>query len=110
MSDSDIVRASVDAYQRQDVAAAERLFAPEFVFTSPQDDHISKAEYLERCFPTVDRFADSEVLQMVETSHGVLSLYEYELVDGGRYRNVELTRVRGDLIVETQVYLGGQVG
>jgi len=40
----------------------------------------------------------------------VLSLYEYELKDGSRFRNVELTRVRGDLIVEVQVYFGGRVG
>ena len=110
MTDIDTVRAAVDAYQRQDAVAADRLFAPDFVFTSPQDDHIDKATYLKVCFPTADRFSDFESLEMVETDNGVLSLYEYELKDGSRFRNVELTRVRGDLIVEVQVYFGGRVG
>lgn len=55
MSSTDIVRASFNAYLAQDRETAERLLAEDFVFTSPQDDHISKAEFLERCFPTADR-------------------------------------------------------
>ena len=43
MSDTDIVRASFDTYIAQDRAAAERLLAEDFVFTSPQDDHIDRA-------------------------------------------------------------------
>ena len=82
MTNADIVRAAVDAYQRQDAVAASRLVAPDFVFTSSQDDHIDKAAYLEVCFPTADRFSDYESLEMVETANGVLSLYEYELKGG----------------------------
>jgi ketosteroid isomerase-like protein len=55
MPDTDIVRASFGAYRAQDRQAAERLLADDFTFTSPQDDHIGKAEFLERCFPTADR-------------------------------------------------------
>ena len=51
MTDTDIVRAAVDAYQRQDAVAADRLLALDFVLTSPQDDHIDKAAYLEVRFP-----------------------------------------------------------
>ena len=82
MTDTDIVRAAVDAYQRQDAVAADRLVAPDFVFTSPQVDHIDKATYLRVCFPTADRFSDYESLEMVETANGVLWLYEYELKGG----------------------------
>ena len=82
MTDIDIVRAAVDAYQRQDAVAADRLVAPDFVFTSPRDNHVDKAAYLEVRFPTADRFSDYESLEMVETANGVLSLYEYELKGG----------------------------
>ena len=82
MTDTDIVRAAVDAYQRQDAVAADRLLARDFVLASPQDDHVDKGAYLEVCFPTADRFSDYESLEMVETANGVLSLYEYELKGG----------------------------
>jgi ketosteroid isomerase-like protein len=42
MSSTDVVRASFEAYRAQDLAAAERLLADDYVFTSRQDDHIGK--------------------------------------------------------------------
>ncbi len=108
MSDTDIVRASFDTYIAQDRAAAERLLAEDFVFTSPQDDHIDRTAYLERCFPTADRFASQEILQLVSAgAAGVFVLYEYELTTGGRHRNAEFITVRDGQLVETQVFFGG---
>jgi ketosteroid isomerase-like protein len=105
-----IVRASVDAYHRQDIETASRLLADDFVFTSPQDDHIGKAAYLERCFPTADRFVTSEILALVPAGEdSVLMLYEYELTTGERYRNIEYITLRGGRLVETQVFFGGRV-
>ncbi|MET4783666.1 DUF4440 domain-containing protein [Glaciihabitans sp. UYNi722] len=109
MTDVEIVKSSFDAYQRADAAAGAALLSPAFVFTSPQDDHLGKGTYMERCFPTADRFAESRILEMVPTDHGVVTVYEYELVSGGTYRNIELTRVEDNLIVETQVFFGGQL-
>jgi ketosteroid isomerase-like protein len=111
MTDIDTVRASFDAYRSQDAAAAHLLLSPDFRFTSPQDDHLDRDEWMERCFPTADRFSSQELLEVVSTPHGVIVVYEYELADGGgRFRNAELIRVEHDLIVETQVFFGGGVG
>jgi len=109
MSDIDVVKASFDAFRRQDADAASALLSPEFVFTSPQDDHIDKAAWLERCFPTAGRFGSFEFLELVETPHGVVVLYEYEVTGDGHYRNAELIRVHDGLMVETQVFFGGKV-
>ena len=109
MTDIDIVRASVAAYKAGDREIATALFSPEFRFTSPQDDHIDRATWFERCFPTADRFVAHELLEIVSTPSGVISLYEYELVNGERYRNTELTVVRAGQIVEVQVFFGGRV-
>jgi len=96
------------AFLAQDRAAAERLLDEDFVFTSPQDDHIGKAAFLARCFPTADRFAEYEILQLLtDGDGGVVALYEYALTTGARYRNVELITVRGTTILETQVFFGG---
>jgi hypothetical protein len=34
-----------------------RLLADDYVFTSPQDDHIATAAFMASCFPTAERFA-----------------------------------------------------
>src|SRR5580693_6373504 len=110
MSGTDTVRAASDAYLAQDRDAVERLLAEDFTFTSPQDDHIGKAAFLERCFPTAERLASQQILQLVNAgADGVFILYEYELKAGGRYRNAEFSTVRDGQLAETHVFFGGQV-
>jgi ketosteroid isomerase-like protein len=110
MPATDVVRAAFDAYLAQDRATAERLIAEDYVFTSPQDDHISKAEFLERCFPTADRLISQEILELVSAGEdGVFILYEYELKTGQRHRNAEFSTIRDGQLTETQVFFGGQV-
>ena len=65
--DAETVHAFFASYLAQDRAAAERLVAEEFVFTSPQDDHIDRVAFFERCFPTADRFKDHQLLAVVPT-------------------------------------------
>ncbi|HWC80289.1 MAG TPA: nuclear transport factor 2 family protein [Pseudonocardiaceae bacterium] len=106
---AEVVRACYAAYRAQDRAAVERLIAEDYVFTSPQDDHLDKAAYLERCFPTADRFATQEIVALVPAGQdAVFLLYEYKLVGGGRYRNTEYVRLRDGQLIETQVYFGGR--
>jgi ketosteroid isomerase-like protein len=110
MSTTDVVRASFDAYRAQDRTHAEQLISEDFVFTSPQDDHIDKATYMERCFPTADRFERQEILELVSSGDdGVFLLYEYELKNGDKYRNMEFITVRAGQLIETQVFFGGRV-
>lgn len=110
MSSTDVVRASFEAYRAQDLAAAERLLARDYVFTSPQDDHIGRAAFLERCFPTAGRFVSQEIVELTGAGeNGVFLLYEYELASGERYRNTEFSTVRDGQLTETQVFFGGRV-
>jgi len=41
-SNVDVVRACLESYVAQDRETAEQLIADDFVFTSPQDDHIDR--------------------------------------------------------------------
>jgi ketosteroid isomerase-like protein len=108
VTNSEVVRAAFDAYRAQDREAIERLLADGFTFTSPQDDHIDRAAYLDRCFPTADRFVMQRVLELVDAgADGVFLLYEYELTTGERYRNAEFSTVHNGQLVETQVFFGG---
>lgn len=110
LSNADTVRASFDAYLAQDRDAADQLLSEDLVFTSPQDDHIDKAAYFERCFPTAYRLNFQKILEVVEADgDGVFILYEYELKTGDRHRNTEYITVRDGQIVEIQVFFGGRV-
>ncbi|PNE37731.1 nuclear transport factor 2 family protein [Streptomyces noursei] len=105
----EVARACFAAYLAQDRPAMERLLAEEFVFTSPQDDHIDRAAFLAVCFPTADRFRSQEILDAVPFDGGqVFVRYAYELTTGERHRNVEVMTVRDGRLVETQVYFGGR--
>lgn len=108
MSNTDIVRTSFNAYRVQDAGSMVRLLADDFVFTSPQDDHIDKAAFMERCFPTAERFRSQSIVELVGAgADGVFIMYEYELKTGGRFRNTEFITLRHGKIVETQVFFGG---
>ena len=97
------------AFHEQDRAAAEAIMSDDFVFTSPQDDHIDKAAWLERCFPSADHFdSPGATLEIVDVDGIVLHRYEYA-VDGIRYRNAEALRVVGGQVREVEVYFGGRV-
>ncbi|MGE5292711.1 MAG: nuclear transport factor 2 family protein [Micromonosporaceae bacterium] len=110
MWNTDIVRAVFDAYIAQDRGTADRLIAEDFAFTSPQDDHIGKAAYLERCFPTADRLRFQEILELTAAGDdGVFIMYEYELKTGERHRNAEFITVRDGRLAEVQVFFGGRV-
>lgn len=111
MSNLDTVRAMFDSYLRQDRDTAERLVADTFAFTSPQDDHIDRAAFFERCFPTANRVVSQELLYVVAAApDDVFVMYEYELKTGERHRNVEVLTVRDNQITEAQVFFGGRYG
>lgn len=110
MERTEVVRAAFEAYLTQDRAAMDALLADDYVFTSPQDDHIDRDAFLERCFPTADRVESQVIVDLVETPTGAVCIvYEYVLRTGERHRNVEYITVRGDQLAETQVFFGGRV-
>jgi ketosteroid isomerase-like protein len=109
MANTDTVRQMFDAYLAGDAEAATRLLADDFSFTSPQDDHIDKRAFMERCFPTAARVTSQEIIELVPASNdGVFIMYEYRLTTGERHRNTEFTVVRGGQLAETHVFFGGR--
>ncbi|KAB1985711.1 MULTISPECIES: nuclear transport factor 2 family protein [Streptomyces] len=105
-----IVEAAFRHYRSQDREAALPLYADDFTFTSPQDDHIDKAAFFERCFPTAGRLTEQRLLHVTPADRElVFAHYEYELTTGERHRNVEAITVRDGLIREVQVFFGGKV-
>lgn len=84
--------------------------ADDLTFTSPQDDHIDKATYLERRFPTVDRLESQRILDLVAgQGDGVFIMYEYQLKTGARHRNAEYITVLAGQVVDIQVFFCGKL-
>jgi ketosteroid isomerase-like protein len=95
MTNPDVVRECFEGYLTHDRDAAEALIADDFVFTSPQDDHIDRAAFFEHCFPTAGRVRTQELLHAISSDgDDVFVMYEYELLTGERHRSVEVLTVR----------------
>ncbi len=106
----EVARSLLQAYIDQDRPRAETLLADELTFTSPQDDHIDRAAYFDRCFPTADHFSSQTLLHAVALDeHDVVIAYEYELHGGERFRNTEIITVSRGQATEIQVFFGGKV-
>lgn len=111
MDNVETVRELQAAFDAQDADAADRLVADDFTFTSPQDDHLDKAEWMRVCFPTAEHFGSRTMLAVQQLGDDVVAYYEYEVAESGeRYRNVEVLRVRDGQVVQTRVFFGGREG
>lgn len=109
MGNTDTIRRMFEAYLAGDAPTALRLLGEDFTFTSPQDDRISRDAFMERCFPTAERVAWQEILQLAPAGHdAVFIMYEYELRTGERHRNTEYSVLRNGQLVETHVFFGGR--
>jgi ketosteroid isomerase-like protein len=108
MNNIEVVETAFEAF-RSDPARMVGLLAEEFTFTSPQDDHIDKAAFVQRCLPAAGQITNHRTVHLVEAEGGnVFIMYEYTGSDGGTHRNTECLTVRDGLIVETQVFFGGR--
>jgi len=98
----DLYAAYID--QRKDIVDA--MLTEDFTFSSPQDDHIDRATYFERCWPNEPALSafDIEFLS-VEGDEGVVR-YRAEMTNGKAFRNVESFRFAGDRIASVDVYFG----
>jgi len=95
------------AWARADRAAVEAFVGDPFSFTSPYDDHLDRAEFFRRCWPTAgtqDRFDVQQVLP--DGRDGALVLYEARLKNRKMLRNVEYLRFAGDRLCAVEVYFG----
>lgn len=103
---SDLVRRCFEAWETSDRAMLEALLADDFTFTSPNDDHISRAEYWETCWPGREKIQAIRIEKLVEQGDEAFVRYECQLTDGTRFRNVEYFKFDGARIKGVEVYFG----
>jgi ketosteroid isomerase-like protein len=101
-----IVRAVFAAYAAKDRAAIERLIAPDFHFTSPLDNRLDRATYFERCWPNSGGIEGFDFVRLMTGDDQVAVTYEGRVAGGKRFRNTEIFTLRGEQVVEVEVYFG----
>ncbi len=105
-SKSETARALFAAFWAEDRAAAERLLADDFTFTSPYDDAIDRTAYFDRCWPTREAFDDHLLEEVAETGNRVFVRYLGRFRDGKEFRNVEVLTVENGQVTKVEVYFG----
>jgi ketosteroid isomerase-like protein len=104
-----IARASYDAYVRKDRTAIESLIGDDFHFTSPLDNRIDRDTYFKRCWPNSRSISAFDYINLVANGDLVFVTYEGSTDDGERFRNTEIVTVRGQKIVDVEVYFGWSI-
>ena len=106
-SKSDLIRTFFAAFRNKKREVLEDGFADDFTFTSPYDDHISKAEYFERCWPlATSGQMTNEVERIFEQGKAAFVTYRVVTTKGDEFRNTEFFQFAGDKVKSIDVYFG----
>jgi len=103
-----IARACYEAYVTKDRSAIEALIAKDFHFTSPLDNRLDRATYFSRCWPNSEHMEGFEFIHLVPEGDQVFVTYEARTT-GGRFRNTEILTVKGNQLIEVEVYFGWSI-
>jgi ketosteroid isomerase-like protein len=102
-------RACYEAYVTKDRASIEKLLAEDFHFSSPLDNRLDRATYLRRCWPNSATTAGFDFIHLVPDGDRVFVTYVGRNDNGRRFRNTEIVTLRGNQIVEVEVYFGWSI-
>jgi ketosteroid isomerase-like protein len=103
---SDLIRKYFAAFLAQDRKTLEEGLSNDFTFTSPRDDHISKATFFERCLPGSEQFLTFQIEKLFVQGNEAFVLYQAELKNGTTFRNTEYYKLEGNKIKEVEVFFG----
>lgn len=100
-----VAKAIYDAYTAKDRAAAERLLADDFRFTSPLANALDHDSYFAICWPNSASTEGFNIVNMAEHGEQVFVTYEGQRKQM-RFRNTEILTLRNGKIAEVEVYFG----
>jgi ketosteroid isomerase-like protein len=106
---ADAIRDYYRAYQDDDRTTVEKLLSADFVFTSPQDDHIDRATYFAKCWPGHEDLRAFRLLHVTFDGDDALVRYQATRNDGTGFQNVEHFEFRGTEVTRVDVYFGRPV-
>lgn len=102
-----LIRQAYSAWVTNDRRILEALLAEDFTFTSPRDDHLSRAEFWEVCWTHSDQIQSYDLLNVMVDQLEGFARYNCQLANGEHFRNTEYFRFnKQHKIVEIDVYFG----
>jgi ketosteroid isomerase-like protein len=102
-------RACFQAYLDKDRAALEALLDDDYHFTSPLDNALDRATYLEVCWPNSEALASFDFFYEAEHGDHAFVVYEGRTTTGKRFRNCEVHFAHDGKLVATEVYFGWDI-
>lgn len=100
---TDLIREYYSAFESKDRAALENLLADDFTFTSPEDDHISRKRYFEKCWPGSENLTEFDIKQILVDGNHAFVRYTARTTQGGIVGNTEFFTWENDKIKEVEV-------
>jgi ketosteroid isomerase-like protein len=101
-----VARACLQAYVNKDRAAIEALLDEDYHFTSPIDNALDRATYMNVCWPNSSSMASIDDIYESEDGDRAFIVYEARTSSGKRFRNCEVHTVRNGKLIATEVYFG----
>jgi ketosteroid isomerase-like protein len=109
---TDLARRYYLAYENGDRAFMEEHLAPDFTFTSPYDDHISRDAYFARCWPNHKWLGKFYCELVVADADRVMILYQADIkpaqqgAAGASFRNAECMTFEKGKLKSVEVFFG----
>ena len=105
MTKPEIIRRYLGSYETSDRDTIEEILPDEFIFTSPQDDHIDRSAYFEKCWAMSSMKPSISIETIAESGDDAFVLYECDM-SGMKFRNTEYIKFSGDKIISVEVFFG----
>ena len=107
---TELIRIYFKAYETKDRSALESTMDGDFTFTSPHDDHIDRATYLQRCWPNSKHTGALHIRKLFDRGNEAFVIYDLEPHNGQLFRNTEFITGSGGKIKKIEVYFGSKIG
>ena len=104
-----LIRKYYAAWASKDWHALDMLLTDDFTFTSPNDDHDSKAVYRTRCWePNVNLIGHFDLQQIAGNGNEAFVMYVAQIKGGKTIENVEHFVIKDGKVAAVRCYFGGQ--
>ncbi|HQY51629.1 MAG TPA: DUF4440 domain-containing protein [Ignavibacteria bacterium] len=108
MTKSEIIRKYLGSYETGERKTIENILSEEFIFSSPQDDHIDRAAYFEKCWPMNTQKPFIPIETIVESGEEAFVIYDCNM-SGMKFRNTEYIKFSADKIISVEVFFGNEI-
>jgi hypothetical protein len=102
-----LIRNFFDGFEKHDWNVAAKLLADDFTFSSPNgDDHLTIAQYKERCWPTNKFFKHIEFPKIIVDGNTAFAMYDITTTDNKVVHNVEYYTFSNGKIKSIECFFG----